>query len=320
MSVFVGITTCNRREVAEETINAWTSKLPAGAVLCVVDDASDVPFVSNDSRVKVVRNERRMGVAVSKNRAIEEFMKSGLDHGFMADDDTYPIANDWWQPYVNSPLPHLSYNWPHKIRRSKNGTGWPPRIIESDDQHDYYSFPRGVLLYVTRECVERVGGMNPAHGKFSGEHVEYSGRIKDVYGMPGFADVKGANTLWYARDLHEGNTRGSSFPLDERRKLHAANGAQYGRKWAGWPMLPIGEPFQDLGRGPCFGNVVEHCDAVSLDGAHIAASLDDLDSLSVGDFVVLDEVLEAEFRSHRWRGMSFVAVGHDNHHWAIRIM
>ncbi|EUA60279.1 putative phage protein [Mycobacteroides abscessus 1948] len=49
---------------------------------------------------------------MAKNRCIAELMDLGCDHLFLADDDVWPTVDEWWKPYVESPEPHLSFQWP----------------------------------------------------------------------------------------------------------------------------------------------------------------------------------------------------------------
>ena len=236
----VAISTHNRRDLLDESLEKWLEVLPTGAALVVVDDASDVP-VPDRAGVTVIRNPNRLGVAMTKNRGIEALMAAGVDHLFLADDDVYPVHPLWWKPYVESPEPHLHYGWEHRRATPADKTGWPPRIDGADNVHDSYTFPRGVLLYVTREVVDVVGGMNPAHGVFSGEHVEWSTRIHAAgFGTWPYVDVKDSRAIWWARDREVGNTVGSSFELADRRVMHAANGRRWDEKFTGWPFMPYG--------------------------------------------------------------------------------
>lgn len=249
----VAISTHDRRDVFTESVDRWRQNMPAGARLVVVDDASREPVPDIAGVDSVIRHDYRRGVAMVKNRCIAELIDAGCDHLFLSDDDVYPRHPDWWRPYVESPEQHLMYGWPGNNRQQHANPNWPPRIAGGDQLHDAYSFPRGVLLYLTRGVVDTVGGMSTAHGVFSGEHVEFSGRVHaaGLTRWP-FADVKDSHRLWYARDREIGNTAGSSFSLDERRRMHRANGVHWDRRFAGWPHFPYreGSDVQDYDLGP----------------------------------------------------------------------
>lgn len=214
--------------------------MPEGAVLIVVDDASDTP-VQVDSHV--IRHDECQGVGASKNDCIAHLVDAGCDHIFLADDDCAPKTDNWWQPYITSPEHHLSYQWPRRTNRPHNK--W--RIIPQpghplDDSHFAIGFPRGVLLYLDRLCVETIGGMDPDYGR--GEHVDWQWRAwlaglttftqRDKFGetVAAYGDVRGSNELWYARDEHE-HIESTFGDYATMRKLDREGGLNWSRNWVG---------------------------------------------------------------------------------------
>jgi GT2 family glycosyltransferase len=159
----VSISSRNRPYTLREAVLHWKVHKPQDSdwKLVIVDDASTPP-VPGDVGVEVIHNPYRLGVAMTKNRGIEALMRAGCDHLFLADDDVWPVADGWWEPYVHSPEQHLSYQWSSRGRR---GT-W--RKLHDDGTHWSINFPRGVLLYATRKVIDTVGGMDPAHGMSNG--------------------------------------------------------------------------------------------------------------------------------------------------------
>lgn len=242
----VAITTHNRRDIFQDALRNWQKHLPAGAHLVVVDDGSDIP-VPDIPGATVIRHEYPQGIAVVKNAGIAALMQLGADHLFLSDDDIWPTTDNWWQPYIDSPEPHLSFQWPGPGRH---------QITHQDDQHIAIGFPRGCLLYAERRVINTIGGMNTAFGVHGGEHVDWQQRAHDA-GLTTwpYADINGSHKLFYCRDKERGNTRGSSrFNVNERRRLCQANGTRWGHKWDGWPHFPYkaGEGTQDYSLGPYF--------------------------------------------------------------------
>lgn len=239
----VAISTQNRREILEESVLQWLKHKPNDCEIVVVDDASEDP-VPDYLGVKVVRNNLRLGIAMTKNRGIEELMNLGCEHLFLADDDVYPIRSDWWKPYVESRERHLSYQWPR-------GSRW--RVLHRDSNHFSISFPRGVMLYADKKVIESVGGFDPSFGRWGGEHVEWSRRIhKENLSTWEFADVSGSERYWYAHD-RVSNTTNSTIPLAERVKLDKYSKAQRNRlrdcgNYVPYRQQPEG--FQDYSLGP----------------------------------------------------------------------
>lgn len=190
-SIGIAITTRNRREVFDKTLAEFQRYTP-GALVVVVDDASDKPIEG------AIRFDDNVGIARAKNAGIAALMDAGVDHLFLADDDCYPIADEWWRPYIESPEPHLCFLFKDVDRRKRLET--PPTVYE-DDRHIAMSHPRGCLLYVHRSAVERVGGQRPQFGIWGFDHVEYSARIHAA-GLTTnrFQDVKDSGTLLYSMD------------------------------------------------------------------------------------------------------------------------
>src|SRR5690606_9021907 len=112
-------------------------------------------------------------------------------HLFLADDDVFPAWPDWWAPYVGSPEPHLMLTWGEKAYFQR-GTlrGYPN--------------PRGCVLYAERRVVDRVGGMDPAFGKWGNEHISWSDRIHSA-GLTTcrYQDVEGSEDPFTALDRSE---------------------------------------------------------------------------------------------------------------------
>ena len=205
MKLGVAISTRNRRSLLERALKAWRQYLPIDAELVVVDDASDVPVPPADDML-VIRHENRLGVAMTKNDGIAALMDLGCTDMFLVDDDIYPTKDYWWQPYVSSPEPHLSFQGGHR-KEKPVGEG----LYTVD-------FPRGYMLYVTREVIDAVGGMDPMFGMYGGEHVEWQARIHEsgLTGWP-YADVIGSTALWGT--VTSGSTMGSR----ERKRMLKAN-------------------------------------------------------------------------------------------------
>src|SRR5699024_10445488 len=203
----VGITTRNRRDVFNQALTEWKRHLPTGAVLVVVDDASDEPVAEADFRF-----DKNVGIARSKNKALELLYNAGCQHMFLSDDDFWPVTDSWYAGYVESPEPHLAWLFDKPMGTSTRQL----EILYEDSRHIAYHATRGCFLYVTREVLESVGGMNPAFGKWGWEHVCWSDRIHAA-GWTTWrdADVKAAQDLF--RSLDQENAVKSTVQDDDRK-------------------------------------------------------------------------------------------------------
>ena len=191
----VGVTTRNRHDVVAHTV-AEIERLTPGAVVVVVDDASAKPVERADYRF-----DDNAGIAAGKNKCLELLVDAGCDELFLFDDDAYPLREDWWRPYVESPEPHLmrifpDLSGPRKLRDLTE--------LHRDDRHVAYSGPRGVMLYAHRSVLDVAGGMDVGFGKWGYEHGDWSCRIH-AFGLTTwrFADVIGSDELIYCLDEHE---------------------------------------------------------------------------------------------------------------------
>ena len=178
----VAITTCNRQKLFEKTYKEFDSHTPDSVPIFIVDDGSHQPVLGSHWR-----NESPRGIAWAKNKCLELLMDAKVDHLFLFDDDCYPVEDNWWEEYTNSGESHLAHlfipSWDKETRivvPYRKGEVWAA------------SSGTGCLLYYTRECIEKVGGMRTVFGKRSFEHIEHSQRIHN-FGLTRFP-FQGLNT------------------------------------------------------------------------------------------------------------------------------
>lgn len=215
MNISIAITTHNRYEVFKETYKNIKKHLPEGAKLIVVDDGSCVPVKEADFRF-----DNAQGIAVAKNKCLE--LMGDADYYFCFDDDIYPKVKDWHLPYIDSGLNHLCFSFDKfsngvsnariKLRESKGIITW----------HE----PCGLMLFFTRQCLESVGGFDPAYGKWGYEHVGWSMRVHNAGLTPSpFMDVSKSLDLFYSYDWDQSAKR--SVTDRERAVCISPNRAKY---------------------------------------------------------------------------------------------
>lgn len=219
---FIGIC-MNTHERADTAVKVWAEIVryaPEGARLVVVDDATAVPAEFPGAET-VYRFSENVGVARAKNKALE--LLDGCEHLFIFDDDCFPRVADWWKPYVDSPEPHLSYQFADLSGSRKLGDF---TRLHEDSRHVAYSGQRGCLLYYDRDCIRAAGGFDTGFERHGYEHPDLANRIYNL-GLTTwrFADVKGSEKLIYSMDEHSQITR--SVPTSERRAVHPANEQRY---------------------------------------------------------------------------------------------
>jgi GT2 family glycosyltransferase len=202
-NIGIAITTHNRHEVLSRALEHHLKYLPAGALVVVIDDGSEKPVTVPDD-IRLIRYESARGIASSKNACIEALMDAGCDHLFLFDDDTHPVSEGWWKPYIESSQPHLMYLWGNDV-------------IFRDGDITGYQRPKGCMLYADRRVIDRVGGMDPAFGRWGFEHESWSDRIHNAgFTTCRYQDVANSAGLFYAAD--EKGAVESSVPEQVRRE------------------------------------------------------------------------------------------------------
>lgn len=218
----IAITTHNRHEVLKRAIEQHMKHLPSGALVVVIDDGSS-PAAVVPANVKLVRHDQSLGIVASKNASLTALVDAGCEHLFLWDDDAWPIADNWHLPYIESPEPHLAYQFldlagPRKINDMT--------VLYRDDKHIAYTGQRGVMLYYHRSAIDKVGGFDPVYGRGMYEHPDLALRIHNA-GLStwAFADVTGSEKLIHSMDEYEEVTR--SIPRPERESLAKTNARIY---------------------------------------------------------------------------------------------
>lgn len=188
----VAYTIHNRHEQATQALDNCRKHLPKGAVLVIVDDASDTPFPG-----ATYRFEKNVGISAAKNKCLQILVEAGCTEIFLYDDDCWPKVKNWHLPYINSPEPHLMFTFSTLKDGRQNGN----RIVISSDNVVAFQNPCGCLLYVNKSVLDLVGGFDTRFLKYSHEHVEWSNRIHNA-GLTThrFQDVPNSLDLFHSMD------------------------------------------------------------------------------------------------------------------------
>jgi len=214
----IAITTHNRADVLKLALDQHINHLPAGALVVVIDDGSK-PSAIVPNGVQLLRHETSLGIVASKNASLTALMDAGCEHLFLWDDDAWPIADNWHLPYIESPEPHLAYQFLDLagVNKLKDMA-----VLHQDDKHIAYTGQRGVMLYYHRSAIEKVGGFDRVYGRGMYEHPDLALRIYNA-GLStwAFADVVGSEKLIHSMDEHEEVTR--SIPRPDREALVKRN-------------------------------------------------------------------------------------------------
>lgn len=237
MTIGVAISTTgdeHRLGFLETCVASWKAALPLGSVVMVTVDGTEeeaqrvadllYPTALRDGGVVYRVGQRRwaidpfhgrLGVAANKNTGLELLSQHHLEHVFLSDDDTWPLGPDALEMHTDSAEYHSMVCWGHH------------RLTKANRMFAVWSWPRGVVLYMTPGVIDQLGGMDERFGIGGHEHVEYSRRIHQAGFTPypfvspsEYASLRGmgAAKFWHAEDMPRrgeplGNTRA------RRRKL-----------------------------------------------------------------------------------------------------
>lgn len=220
----VALTTRNRPEVLKKSLHHHKKHLPKDAKLVVVDDASDKMVRNADYRFK-----HNAGIAAAKNKCLE--LLEGCEHIFLFDDDTYPVVDDWYLPYIQSGIKHLSFTFPRLVSGRKNGR----TIIKTENGLTEYGSPCGCMLYIYREAIDTIGGFDVDYPIWGMEHVDFSNRCFNAGLTPKrYLDVNNSLQLFHSLDYHQEvsgsvpkGTRKLTTPENKRRFAANAKSKAY---------------------------------------------------------------------------------------------
>jgi hypothetical protein len=149
-------------------------------------------------------SKERKGIAFRKNECLKKLYDEGCDFFFLFDDDTFTIKEGWIELFIKSSIQTGMHHY--QLMKESSATKIT-HVLTDPDVKDFipvnvFNNTNGCMMFFTRECIEKVGGFNPAY--FYGmEHCELSNRIHQAgltkYGA--YACPEGADKFLYALDL-----------------------------------------------------------------------------------------------------------------------
>lgn len=88
-----------------------------------------------------------------------------------------------------------------------------------------YTNPCGVMLYLDKKCIDKVGGFDKKYGIWGGEHVGLSYRIHNAGFTPlgPFLDIENSSEYLYARDMEFGGDDKNLSVLADNEKSDNAH-------------------------------------------------------------------------------------------------
>jgi GT2 family glycosyltransferase len=180
MKIGIGITTYNREHLLNECYSNIVKNTKNHFTI----------YVARDS------DEDRRGIAKRKNECLHHLRD--CDYIFLFDDDCYPIKEGWESYIINKALVskenHFVFN--DKQIHNLKQTMFPNAI-------EHYEFSGGVMMFLTKSVIEKVGGFHVGYDLYGYEHIGYSSRImKSGLNSGLFISPQNMNEYFFAHDYH----------------------------------------------------------------------------------------------------------------------
>jgi hypothetical protein len=176
----IGVTTFKREDIFQKTI----------AAIAEYTESEYVLYVARET------DEDRRGVARRKNECLENLKH--CDYIFLFDDDCHPKRKGWEKFFIDASVKtncqHFVYNKPPfcNIDNLKFINGY---VLECFDASG------GVLLFYTKEVIEKVGGFYTGYELYGFEHIGHSMRTKRAQFTPDwFVCVEGTQDYIHSFD------------------------------------------------------------------------------------------------------------------------
>lgn len=147
----------------------------------IIDDGSTHPvhidyLRSLPPHIKLVKHKIRGGISKAKNTCINLFTENKYDFGFLSDDDN-KFGFGWWEVYLSeyekTGFPHYCWTFENELRTPLSHLGYS-EIFSNTCKTKALA---GILLTITPEVVEKVGGFKVLPSPWGFEHIDYSRRI-----------------------------------------------------------------------------------------------------------------------------------------------
>lgn len=201
----IGVTTYNRQSVFDETLAA-------------IQKFTETPY-----KLYVARDtdEDRRGVARRKNECLLNLQD--CEYIFLFDDDCHPKKQGWEKFIIEASqktgCQHFIYNKPPfcDIDNLKFVNGY---VLEC------FNASGGVLMFYTKEVIEKIGGFYTGYELYGFEHIGHSMRIKRAQLTPDwFVSIQGLSDYIHSFDYDEPNffLESSCLNQDEKWQLTQKN-------------------------------------------------------------------------------------------------
>ena len=212
MKIGVGIITCNRQDYLT---NLLTSILPCNDIneLVIINDGKHIDNINYTKPYYYILNDVNIGVAKSKNKAMQHLLDTGCDYIFIIEDDMIILDSTIFSKYINahkvSGIHHFNYGPGSPFNRKQTIQNFDLHNRHLLDQHtepnpkliiDYgnikvslFEHTVAMFSFFTKEVLVNVGLIDENYYN-AWEHVDHTYCIIKAGYHPPF---------WWFADLYE---------------------------------------------------------------------------------------------------------------------
>lgn len=183
-----------------------------------------------DSICYLHNDVKYIGMATAKNRCIKFLYDAGCDYMILMDDDTKVLKEGFSEFLIKA---HDISGIHHFSVQAK---GAKKLITKKFGQFNIsqYNHGAGVMLFITREVVNKVGYLNVDYpGKWGHSHIGWSIRILKSGLMPGFkgwrVSVDGWEDYFFSEDI-QGDEPIQNYTKDQKNKFMQLNVTEHNRE------------------------------------------------------------------------------------------
>ncbi|AYV76718.1 MAG: glycosyltransferase [Terrestrivirus sp.] len=236
----IAITTLDRYDIFEQCITNMIKYKTSNMKIIVVDDFSSEGISQQNELlclrkdIKYIKNTSRKGINKSKNICLEYL--EDCDYIFLFDNDIWPVINKWHEPWIdvsNTTNIHL-LDYGYDIYDDNGSIPNKLTIIGQISSVNNIklascSYPMGHMIFMTKYCLERIGGIDPSYKIYGAEHQGLSQRAFN-YGLT--RNYKYVTLPDHIHDFHSMdrlkiNNIASSIEKSVKRQLIRINSSIY---------------------------------------------------------------------------------------------
>lgn len=138
----------------------------------------------------------RRGIALRKNECLEHL--KDCDYVFLFDDDCYPKRSGWTEMLIEK---HKATNVHHFLLIDYKNHDLKNYLFINGETLTTHNKAGGVMMFLTKEAIEKVGGFYTEYDTYGYEHLGYSCRVYEAKLTPDyFVSFEEMNEYFFSHD------------------------------------------------------------------------------------------------------------------------